>query len=208
MVETYTLCEGLRHIKEAKDKMENFIHEIFSKHALIAFTACNLAPCLLFAVPFLLVRRLYPKQRSKFERNIISLFFGTFFLGLFLYPTPSAFRVIAVINLSFLLLLLFIIMVYKHYPYSNKGERIFNHFYLICVPVIALLLVVRFYYLSFLQSPASLEGSLIPGFFAQLSFISFILLLPVVGTLWLLKDARKRRQKTRMIIDKAKNFKK
>jgi hypothetical protein len=188
--------------------MESFIHALVSHEVALAFISCNIAPLVIFGVPYLFTRLIYPRARSRFEKNCVSIFVGFFLLGLFLYPTPAAFRILALLNLSIVLLIVFIYWIFKAFPHSNKVEKIIVRTYVAIVPVFCVFFMLNFGYRAFVADPKSIATLFAPSFFIQYTMLCFLFLLPAVGTFWLARDARRRRQKTKEIWEKAEKVKK
>jgi len=179
--------------------IENFLPILFNEKSLIILGVYNLLPCIIFGIPLLLVQKFYPQQRMRRERMLVSFGIALIFLGAFLYLMPLAFAIVAILNLALPLSIILIFIAFYYYPHHTSLERKIIHSYLLFIPVISLILVSRFVLRQYLANPTEFDELILLGIFSQLGVMMLLFLFPVIGTLWLIKDTKRRREETKKL---------
>lgn len=180
---------------------------LFNKKILLAFVYCNVVPCLIFGSVSLFMYFIYPRSRSHKERIFVSTFIGFLCLALFLVPTPYAFRVYSFLNLSPILLFFFIRWAYRSYANSSSFQKILMRCFVLTPLPVSLYVLSYYIYTTYPINPINIESILVPCFFFFYSLLNFIVLIPLVGTHFLIQDAKRRRERTRALLEKRKEKK-
>lgn len=177
---------------------ETFLNLFFSKNCLYLFFLYNILPCIVFFTPLVLVQLFYPSQRPTRERFIVSFVLTILLFGLFCYPTSFYFTVTALLNLLFPLAILLIYAGFRWYPATNSLEKTIVRSYLIFICCFSLGVLSYLLSVSYAEDPQHFDVLVFTTLFTQLGLVLLFFTVPVLGTLWVLKDAARRREANRL----------
>lgn len=176
---------------------ETFLNLFFSKKSLFLFFLYNILPCLVFFTPLLLVQLFYPTKRPARERFIVSFVLTVAVFSLFCYPTSFYFTVTALLNLLFPLALLTLYAGFRWYPATNPLEKKIVRGYLVLISCFSIAILSYLLITSYAEDPKHFDVLIFTTLFTQLGLLLLFFSVPVLGTLWLLKDLARKREANR-----------